>query len=76
MDVAPWHRKSRQQVELLTHTGRSLPEVMMMLVPEAWEKNPEMSKNKKIHIRNHIATMMEGDLSTYDEFVNELLSTF
>jgi glutamate synthase (ferredoxin) len=34
-------------VELLLMTGRSLPEVMMMLVPEAWEKNPEMSKNKK-----------------------------
>lgn len=34
-------------VELLLMTGRSLPEVMMMLVPEAWEKNPEMSDTKK-----------------------------
>ncbi|SDB56698.1 glutamate synthase (NADH) large subunit [Flavobacteriaceae bacterium MAR_2010_188] len=34
-------------VELLLMTGRSLPEVMMMLVPEAWEKNPEMSDAKK-----------------------------
>ncbi len=34
-------------VELLLMTGRSLPEVMMMLVPEAWEKNPEMSESKK-----------------------------
>ncbi|OMP31508.1 glutamate synthase large subunit [Mangrovimonas sp. DI 80] len=34
-------------VELLLMTGRSLPEVMMMLVPEAWEKNPEMSDSKK-----------------------------
>lgn len=34
-------------VELLLMTGRSLPEVMMMLVPEAWEKNPEMSETKK-----------------------------
>ncbi|KPM32596.1 Glutamate synthase [Croceitalea dokdonensis DOKDO 023] len=34
-------------VELLLMTGRSLPEVMMMLVPEAWEKNPEMSENKR-----------------------------
>ena len=34
-------------VELLLMTGRSLPEVMMMLVPEAWEKNPDMSKDKK-----------------------------
>ncbi|GGK13807.1 glutamate synthase [Yeosuana aromativorans] len=34
-------------VELLLMTGRSLPEVMMMLIPEAWEKNPEMSEAKK-----------------------------
>lgn len=34
-------------VELLLMTGRSLPEVMMMLVPEAWEKNPDMSPSKK-----------------------------
>ncbi len=34
-------------VELLLMTGRSLPEVMMLLVPEAWEKNPEMSDSKR-----------------------------
>jgi glutamate synthase (ferredoxin) len=34
-------------VELLLMTGRSLPEVMMMLVPEAWEKNPDMSEDKR-----------------------------
>ncbi|TVZ58720.1 glutamate synthase (ferredoxin) [Flavobacteriaceae bacterium MAR_2010_105] len=34
-------------VELLLMTGRSLPEVMMMLVPEAWEKNDNMSDAKK-----------------------------
>ncbi|HIC30521.1 MAG TPA: glutamate synthase subunit alpha, partial [Flavobacteriaceae bacterium] len=34
-------------VELLLMTGRTLPEVMMMLVPEAWEKNSEMSEAKK-----------------------------
>ena len=34
-------------VELLLMTGRSLPEVMMMLVPEAWEKNQEMSVAKR-----------------------------
>jgi len=34
-------------VELLLMTGRSLPEVMMMLIPEAWEKNSEMSETKK-----------------------------
>ncbi len=34
-------------VELLLMTGRSLPEVMMMLVPEAWEKHTTMSDSKK-----------------------------
>ncbi|AUP81596.1 glutamate synthase large subunit [Flavivirga eckloniae] len=34
-------------VELLTHTGRSLPEIMMMMIPEAWEKHKTMSDDKK-----------------------------
>ncbi|MGB1080553.1 MAG: glutamate synthase large subunit [Flavobacteriaceae bacterium] len=34
-------------VELLLHTGRSLPEVMMMLVPEAWERHQSMEPAKK-----------------------------
>lgn len=34
-------------VELLTHTDRSLPEIMMMMIPEAWEKHATMSQDKK-----------------------------
>ena len=34
-------------VELLLMTGRSLPEVMMMMVPEAWEKHQTMNDDKK-----------------------------
>lgn len=34
-------------VELLLMTGRSLPEALMMLVPEAWEKHQTMSAEKK-----------------------------
>ena len=34
-------------IELLLMTGRSLPEAMMMVVPEAWEKHPTMSEEKK-----------------------------
>lgn len=34
-------------LELLIHTGRSLPESMMMMIPEAWEKNPVMSDEKR-----------------------------
>ncbi|OEY73561.1 glutamate synthase large subunit [Salegentibacter salarius] len=34
-------------LELLLQTGRSLPEAIMMMVPEAWEKNPSMQDEKK-----------------------------
>ena len=34
-------------VEMLLMTGRTLPEVMMMMVPEAWEKDDTMPDNKK-----------------------------
>jgi glutamate synthase (NADPH) large chain len=34
-------------IELLLMTGRSLPEAMMMVVPEAWEKHKTMSDEKK-----------------------------
>ncbi len=34
-------------VEFLLTTGRSLPEIMMMMVPEAWEKHKSMDDNKK-----------------------------
>ena len=34
-------------IELLLMTGRSLPEAMMMVVPEAWERHQSMSEDKK-----------------------------
>jgi glutamate synthase (NADPH) large chain len=34
-------------VDFLLSSGRSLPHVMMMLVPEAWAHDPEMSAEKK-----------------------------
>ena len=48
-------------VELLLMTGRSLPEVMMVLVPEAWEKNPEMSEAKKAFYEYHSCLMEPWD---------------
>ncbi len=45
-------------VELLLMSGRSLPHVMMMLIPEAWEKDPEMSAEKKAFYEYH-GTLME-----------------
>jgi glutamate synthase (NADPH/NADH) large chain len=34
-------------IELLTLTGRSLPHVMMMLIPEAWDGDDMMDPVKK-----------------------------
>ena len=48
-------------VELLLMTGRSLPEVMMMLVPEAWEKNTEMSETKKAFYEYNSCVMEPWD---------------
>ena len=45
-------------IELLTLTGRSLPHVMMMLIPEAWDGNEDMDAVKKAFYEFH-ACMME-----------------
>jgi len=45
-------------VELLLHSGRSLPHVMLMLVPEAWDGNTQMDPLKKAFYEYH-ATLME-----------------
>ena len=48
-------------VELLLMTGRSLPEVMMILVPEAWEKNTDMSAAKRAFYEYHSCMMEPWD---------------
>jgi glutamate synthase (NADPH/NADH) large chain len=45
-------------IELLVHAGRSLPHVMMMLIPEAWDGNENMSQEKKDFYEYH-ANLME-----------------
>ncbi len=45
-------------IEILLHTGRSLPHVMMMLIPEAWDGNEQMDPIKKAFYEYH-ATLME-----------------
>lgn len=45
-------------IEILLHSGRSLPHVMMMLVPEAWDGNEAMDPLKKAFYEFH-ATLME-----------------
>lgn len=45
-------------IELLVHAGRSLPHVMMMLIPEAWDGNENMSREKHDFYEYH-ANLME-----------------
>ena len=47
-----------QAIELLYHTGRSLPHVMSMLIPEAWQNHQTMSDAKKAYYEYH-STLME-----------------
>jgi glutamate synthase (NADPH/NADH) large chain len=42
-------------IELLTLCGRSLPHVMMMLIPEAWDGNEDMDPVKKAFYEFHAA---------------------
>jgi glutamate synthase domain-containing protein 2/glutamate synthase domain-containing protein 1/glutamate synthase domain-containing protein 3 len=48
-------------VELLMHGGRSLPHVMMMLVPEAWQNDPHMPQHKKDFYEYHSCLMEPWD---------------
>jgi glutamate synthase (NADPH/NADH) large chain len=42
-------------IELLTLCGRSLPHVMMMLIPEAWDNDAQMDATKKAFYEFHAA---------------------
>jgi glutamate synthase (NADPH/NADH) large chain len=48
-------------IEILLHTGRSLPHVMMMLIPEAWDGNDQMDPVKKAFYEFHAALMEPWD---------------
>jgi len=48
-------------IELLVMTGRSLPHVMMMLIPEAWDGNEEMDPVKKAFYEYHASIMEPWD---------------
>ncbi|MGY5851654.1 glutamate synthase large subunit [Salegentibacter sp. F14] len=48
-------------LELLLQTGRSLPEAIMMMVPEAWEKNPSMNDEKKAFYEYNACIMEAWD---------------
>lgn len=48
-------------IELLYLSGRSLPHVMMMLIPEAWDGNEQMSPERKAFYEYHAAIMEPWD---------------
>ena len=48
-------------IELLTLSGRSLPHVMMMLIPEAWDGNEQMDPVKKAFYEFHSSFMEPWD---------------
>lgn len=48
-------------VELLTLSGRSLPHVMMMLIPEAWDGNELMEEQRKAFYEYHASLMEPWD---------------
>ena len=48
-------------IELLTLSGRSLPQVMMMLIPEAWDGNPDMDAEKRAFYEFHASFMEPWD---------------
>src|SRR5579871_5127038 len=48
-------------VELLTLAGRSLPHVMAMLIPEAWDGDPTMRPEKKAFYEYHASLMEPWD---------------
>ncbi|MBI5814454.1 MAG: glutamate synthase large subunit [Nitrospinae bacterium] len=48
-------------VELLALSGRSLPHVIMMMIPEAWSNDREMSEEKKAFYEYHGALMEPWD---------------
>jgi glutamate synthase domain-containing protein 2/glutamate synthase domain-containing protein 1/glutamate synthase domain-containing protein 3 len=48
-------------VELLLHSGRELPHVMAMLIPEAWSRNPHMDPGKRAFYEYHASLMEPWD---------------
>ncbi len=48
-------------VEFLYQSGRSLPHVMAMLIPEAWAGNPDMNEDKRSFYEYHASLMEPWD---------------
>lgn len=47
-------------LELLYLGGRSLPHAVLMMIPEAWEKNSTMTQERRDFYRFHASLMEHG----------------
>ena len=56
--------------ELLVQTGRSLTHAMMMLIPEAWQNNHSMNKDKRAFYNYHATTIEAWDGPAAVAFTN------
>ena len=48
-------------LELLHHTGRSLPHAVTMMIPEAWQNDESMSESKRAYYEYHACLMEPWD---------------
>ena len=48
-------------VELLVLAGRSLPHALMMMIPEAWQENPDMDEDRRAFYEYHASLMEPWD---------------
>ncbi len=48
-------------LELLVHTGRSLPHAIMMMIPEAWQKHEDMPPERRAFYEYHSCLMEPWD---------------
>ncbi|MHB1921445.1 MAG: glutamate synthase large subunit [Chitinophagaceae bacterium] len=60
-------------IELLTLSGRPLPHVMMMLIPEAWDGNEDMDPQKKAFYEYHASLMEPWDGPASISFTDGLI---
>ncbi|WP_099221892.1 glutamate synthase large subunit [Listeria costaricensis] len=57
-------------MEFLVQSGRSLPHAAMMLIPEPWDKNPNMTDPKRAFYEYHATLMEPWDGPTSISFTN------
>ncbi len=57
-------------LEVLHHSGRSLPHSIMMMIPEAWQHNPFMDPQRRAFYQYHSCLMEPWDGPAFVPFTN------